>query len=377
MSRVSAERRTRRLRVLVVDACETNRQRYEHELLAQRESGYELIECESTVGLLQACRAQQPDCVLLDYDLADGAALRALSALVADPDTGSVPVVMLTSAGAREEDISALKAGASDYLHRDNASGPVLERVIRYSVERKGTEHKLRQLNEEKNRLLGMAAHDLRSPLASIRGFSELLLESELGPEAQSELLASIRDLSGDMLLTLNNLLDISRIESGRLDPHITRGDLAGLVRQRMRLARIMASHKQIVIEEQLPKSMESLFDGDRLAQVVDNLLNNAVKFSPSGARIRVCGSIREGQATVMVADEGPGIPPGELDKVFGTFQKLSVRPTGGERSTGLGLAIAKQIVQAHGGRIGVRSELGCGSEFHFTIPVNGSEWSG
>lgn len=366
----AAERRAHRLRIAIADADAARRERLVRSLEERRANGYSFIEMADAHHLPELCRVQRPHCVLLDYDLPNGAALRALAELSADVEASSVPVVMLTAAGRHNEDIGALKAGASDYLQHGNASGAVLERVIRYSIERKRAERRLRQLNEEKNRLLGMVAHDLRSPLASIRGFSELLLEATVDPLQGRELLGNIRDLSADMLLTLNGLLDITRIERGRFDLELAPRDLAGLVRRRIHVARILATPRAIAIEARVCAGLAAVFDRDRLAHVLDNLLSNALKFSPRGGRIRVAATRREDQALVTVSDQGPGIPPAERDALFGIGRRSKRRLTTAVGSNGLGLVIARRIVEAHGGRLGVRSALGGGSEFYFTIPA-------
>jgi signal transduction histidine kinase len=233
-------------------------------------------------------------------------------------------------------------------------------------------ERKLVELNQLKNKFLGIAAHDLRNPLSSIRGFSEILLSEGAGPlsEEQKEFLTIIYHASEGMLALVNNLLDISVIESGKLDLQLKRQPLQKLLAERLRMSRIIGEKKQIGLQATCEEIPDVLVDGNRIAQVIDNLIGNALKFSPPGSMVYITLR-REGEAAkISVRDQGPGISPQDQAKMFGEFQRLSAKPTGGEKSSGLGLAIVKKIVEAHKGSLGVESQLGLGSTFFFTIPI-------
>jgi len=132
----------------------------------------------------------------------------------------------------------------------------------------------------------------------------------------------------------------------------------------------MLSEKKNIEMACELSDLPEIEFDNDRMCQVIDNLITNAVKFSEAGTKIMVTADTNGDQIIFSVADQGPGIPPDDLDKMFGTFQKLSNKPTGGEKSSGLGLAIVKKIVTAHDGTISVESEVGKGSTFIVSLPT-------
>lgn len=229
----------------------------------------------------------------------------------------------------------------------------------------------LEVLNETKNKFLGMAAHDLRNPLTSIRGFSEMLQDSSLDKETKDEFLGYIHSVSDEMLSLLNNLLDVSQIESGQLTLSLKLNNIGDLVKRRVHISENIARKKQIVLKSEVGDCPEINFDSEKLSQVIDNFISNAIKFSPSGTTITVRSSLLADNIRVEVQDEGPGIPAEEVHKLFGDFQKLSTRPTAGEKSTGLGLAIVKRIVKAHDGEIGVESEVGKGSIFFFSLPTS------
>ena len=231
-------------------------------------------------------------------------------------------------------------------------------------------EQRLTELNELKDQHLGIAAHDLRNPLSSIRGMSQMLVEMELDENTQTSFLQSIYRVSDQMLTLVDNLLDVAVIESGRFDLKITEENISSLVGERIELMAKNAERKEIRLIADLQKVTDSLFDADRMRQVVDNLLSNAIKFSPSGSVVNVaCGQAGR-ILDITVTDQGPGIPSEDLDRLFDTFEKLSAQPTGGEKSTGLGLSIVKSIVDAHGGEIEVDSEVGRGTTFIVHLPV-------
>jgi len=231
-------------------------------------------------------------------------------------------------------------------------------------------EQRLKELNELKDKYLGIAAHDLRNPLSSIRGMSEMLIEMDLDKDTQKSFLESINRVSNQMLTLISDLLDVSVIESGGFELNLIEGNLSDLVDERAGIAAVSAQQKKIILSTDLQEVPNCMFDAERFRQVVDNLLSNAIKFSPSETTVHLTCRETEKSIEIAVSDQGPGIPPEEIDKLFGAFQTLSTRPTGGEKSTGLGLSIAKQIVDAHDGNIEVESKVGIGTTFVARIPI-------
>lgn len=242
------------------------------------------------------------------------------------------------------------------------------ELILKYST----AERKLVELNELKNKFLGIAAHDLRNPITAIMSFSEIIMDEEVGPitEEQKEFLGIIFNSSKFMLGLLNDLLDVSLIESGKLDLNVEKGSLKLLIEERIRINNVIAEKKEIKISFSLEDIPKTFFDSNRLSQVMDNLISNAVKFSNPQTGIYISLTSEEKFAKITVRDEGPGISDEDQEKLFGEFQKLSARPTAGEKSTGLGLAIVKKIIEAHHGQITVKSKLGKGTQFIFTVPL-------
>ncbi|MBF0329125.1 MAG: HAMP domain-containing histidine kinase [Nitrospirae bacterium] len=243
--------------------------------------------------------------------------------------------------------------------------------VLSYSV----AERQLAELNQLKNKFLGIAAHDLRNPLSAIRGLSEvLIMDNENLTDDQKEIIAMINSTSDQMLSLVNELLDVSVIESGKLDLKKKIGSLKKVIEERIKICSMTAGKKNIVIDASIPNLPDLAFDESRINQVVDNLIGNAIKFSPAGSTVRVEAlyDSEKGESIASVSDQGPGLSDDDKGKLFGEFQKLSARPTGGEKSTGLGLSIVKKIIDAHEGRIWVESNASKGARFCFSLPTGG-----
>ena len=229
------------------------------------------------------------------------------------------------------------------------------------------------ELNALKDRFLGMAVHDLRNPLSVVRGYLALLEQGVVGPvtQEQRELLERALRACGMMSTLVDDLLDVSAIESGHLTLETTALDVEAILRVRLESDRLLASRKHIAVDIDIAPNLPLVrMDPVRIHQVVDNLVSNAIKFSKPGSRVTISAQ-RVGDAVhVRVTDEGPGIPAAEQPRLFAAFGRTSVRPTDGEPSTGLGLAIVRRVIEAHGGHTWVDSTIGSGSTFSFSLPV-------
>jgi two-component system, OmpR family, sensor kinase len=232
----------------------------------------------------------------------------------------------------------------------------------------------LEQLNQQKNQLLGIAAHDLRSPLGVIMSYSEFLLEeaAPLLSDEHREFLSVIRSSSDFMRQLVDDLLDVSKIESGRLELNLELTDLGGLLGHVVSLNQVLAAPKNITLVWDRPNTLPKMpVDAIKLEQVLNNLITNAVKYSPTGSRVLISAHHSDESVEIRVQDSGPGIPANEQDKLFKAFGTTSTKSTDGEKSTGLGLMIARRIVEGHGGSIWVESEPGRGATFCFTLPID------
>jgi signal transduction histidine kinase len=229
----------------------------------------------------------------------------------------------------------------------------------------------LQRLNREKNRFLGMAAHDLRNPLYVVLAQSEFLLERfpDTLLAAHQEMLKNIYDYSLFMANLVNDLLDVAKIEAGELQLNLEVVDLEALVTRNVALNGLLAAKKGTEIELHAEPLPPALVDPAKIEQVLNNLIGNGVKFSPPGSRVEVRLVPEGDHFCLAVRDQGPGIPPEERDSLFQPFRPGRSEGTAGEKSTGLGLTIVKRIVSGHGGQIWLESEMGTGTTFFVSMP--------
>ncbi len=231
----------------------------------------------------------------------------------------------------------------------------------------------LTKLNELKNHFLGMAAHDLRNPLGAIRNLSEFLLEEARDSLSDEyiQFLELIHTSSNFMLSLLDQLLDIARIEAGKLELDFQSTDLISLIKSVVDINKILAEKKKIQIRLEHFETIPYVeLDSMKIEQVMHNLLSNAIKFSPEGNLIKVHVFLSGEHVTVAVTDKGPGIPEEDIQKLYQPFTKTSVKTPEGEKSTGLGLAIVHKIILGHMGKIWVESKVDQGTTFFFSLPV-------
>jgi two-component system, OmpR family, sensor kinase len=272
--------------------------------------------------------------------------------------------------------------GAPGY--HDGADAPDEARIVQalanLNSELANTQRELARKNaeldvaiREKNQMLGMAAHDLRNPLGVIVGMVDLLVEelADSMSEENHELLKRVASSAEYMQGLIDDMLDYSKIEAGRLELQLHPVDIAELIRQNLAFNSILANKKGSKLRFQNEGTTPLLnLDARRIQQVLNNLISNALKFSVSGSIVTVTLRCSASEVTIAVVDEGQGIAPDELDKLFKPYSRTRTRSTANEKSTGLGLAIVRRIVEAHGGQIRVESELGRGSTFSVSLPV-------
>jgi signal transduction histidine kinase len=355
-------------KILIVDDDRLNRQILKGIL---RTDGFILHEAESGEAALKSYEMIEPDLVLLDVVMPGMDGLQTCRILRDRYGSACAPIIFITAKAESDDVVQGLEAGGVDYLPKPFRPKEALAR-IRTHLQNRLLVAQLSNANAAKNRFLGMAAHDLRNPLASIRGLAEFLRDGTVGPltPEQHDLVDSIHEASQSMFDLVNELLDVSVIEAGELQLHFEPVSLADLVEKAIQLGNIQAARKRtrIVFTEGEPPPPVTA-DPQKIKQVVENLLSNAVKFSPPGAIVTVQTSSDRDGCSFSVRDQGPGIPEDERHKLFQDFGRTSVLPTAGEKSTGLGLAICRKIIDAHHGVIGATNLPGGGSEFKFSLP--------
>jgi signal transduction histidine kinase len=262
-----------------------------------------------------------------------------------------------------------------DEISRLNNELVTLQRELaKKNAEQRALNKKLQQLNQLKNTFVGIAAHDLRNPLANVHLAATFLVDTwqSLSEAEVEQLLQDIARQTQYMAALVSDLLDVSQIETGKLELTLQEIDLVEFLAEVVQRHHKMATAKRSQVQLEPADEVTIIADPNRLRQVMDNLLSNAVKFSPPGSLVQVNLEQMEAGWRVNVQDEGPGITEEDRQHLFQDFARLSARPTAGEESTGLGLAITRRIVETHGGQIGVESKPGQGSNFWFTLPNRG-----
>lgn len=244
------------------------------------------------------------------------------------------------------------------------------QRVRERTTELHAANTTLTQINKEKDTVMGMVAHDLRGPIGSIQMCAELLHDFEPNQPEYSNFVTMIEETAHNALSLINDLLDIAAIEAGHLviEPQLV--DVATWIAHIGQLNRLIGERKGIHLVIQVEPGLPQVhLDPRRLEQVLNNLLSNAFKYSHVQTTVKLHIWQQEHDLLLSVTDEGQGIPAAEIAQLFKSFQRASTRPTAAERSTGLGLAICKRIIELHGGEITVQSVVGRGTTFTIRLP--------
>lgn len=341
--------------------------------------GYEINVASSGMDALSLVEKNQPDLILLDVAMPQMDGFQVCEALKQNDVTKNIPVVFLTAHSDKERIVRGFQVGGVDYITKPFHAAELLARVhthleLKFSREellRRNTA--LQHLNDEKNELMGIVAHDLKNPLNGIRGIAEILIKDESLPRDQSvEFFTSIFDSAEKMFALIKNLLSINAIERGAITLQIQPVALAGIVEHIVTMYQQRASNKNIIISlDNQPAVVEA--DETAIVQILDNLISNAVKYSPFDKKIYISvnSTSDEEQPVVQirVRDEGPGLTEDDKNRLFGKFARLSAKPTGGEHSTGLGLSIVKKMVEAMKGKVWCESAAGNGATFIVQLP--------
>ncbi|MBI4372273.1 MAG: PAS domain S-box protein [Candidatus Omnitrophica bacterium] len=246
------------------------------------------------------------------------------------------------------------------------------EELDKSTRELKEANERLKKLDELKSHFISAASHELRTPLTSLKGYVEAILQGEVGPinEKQNQFLGYVKEATERLHRLLNDLLDISKIESGQVKMTIDLINLRNLLKEEITVFKPQAHDKEISLSLETDENLQPIYcDADKIREVMDNLVSNAIKYTPRNGKIKIFGHNSKNGVQIEVRDTGIGIRNEDLHRVFEPFQCIEKNGIDREESTGLGLTLVKKIVEAHGGEIRVKSEEGKGSSFSVILP--------
>ncbi len=341
-----------------------------------KDTQYAIFEADNGIAAYEILQKENIHIAILDWILPGMTGIDLCKKIRSEQGLSYTFIIMLTVKDEKKDLLCGFEAGVDEYIKKPvnlqelQARINVGMRIIQLEQSLKQKQQELIELNQKKNKFLGIVAHDLRNPIISIRGFSELLLKDPANfSDDQKEFLSIIYSTSRNMLAMLNDLLDLSLMESGRMEIHVKPESIKKIIEDKIRINSLQAKQKHIALHQDLEDVSTLQLDAQRIGQAVDNLISNAIKFTPYGSNVFL--QLKEDGNTIRfsVRDEGPGIPKEEQHLLFSEFHRLSIRPTAGETSTGLGLAICKKIMEAHGGSIEFESTEGAGSIFTLVFP--------
>jgi signal transduction histidine kinase len=359
--------------VLIVDDVPANRLLMRDLVEAQ---GHTVREASNGVEALEMVERSLPDVILLDIQMPFIDGLETCRRLKADPRTASVPVLLVTALGSREQRIEGIRAGANDFVTKPVDATDLMLRVgnaiaLRHLYTQLQAQFRtLQRLERLRDDLVHMMIHDLRSPLSAQLSNLELLLERGILEGDDAEMLNDVAQLARRIAAMVSDVLDVSRMESGEMPLERVPVKLNAIVRNAIRA--VDTTEVSVGVKTLVPPT-DTVGDPAVLERVITNLVDNAVRHSPRGGRVDVVIDAGGAQATVTVSDHGPGIPAEDYDHIFEKFGRSNA-PARGRRSTGLGLTFCKLAVEAHGGSIGVQSAVGEGSSFWVTLPITGKQ---
>ena len=321
------------------------------------------------------------DLILMDITMPEIDGVEACRRIKATPLLHDIPVIMVTAHDEAKYLNEAFAAGAIDYITKPVYKVELLPRVrsaltLKQEMEsRKRAYAELEQESQAKTQILTTVTHELRTPLTIITGYVDRLLmrQEKVGPlnERQQKYLEYVQESSSNLMALIDILLDVSRLEAGSLGLTITEIEVKPEIEQVIRSIQTQFPEKQIRVPLEIPTDLGALqADRLRFSQIVANLVSNAYKYSRSGSTMTIIARENNGLIQIDVSDTGMGISQDDQSRLFTKFFRADNSNTRKETGTGLGLYIAKLLVEAQEGQMWVESELGKGSTFSFTLPV-------
>jgi two-component system, sensor histidine kinase and response regulator len=352
--------------------------------------GFHVEVAESAEAALEKIAKEDFDLVLTDLRLPGRDGLQLVSEIVRTKP--AIITIVLTGHATIDSALEAMKRGASDYLRKPVELQEMIIRLQKALEERtrfvklkevadnlEKSNQELRRLDENKTEFISLASHELRTPLTIIKSQVQTVLDGNLGRinKSQSEFLSTVASNVERLIRLVKDLLDLSRIQTGRIEMRCEEIEVIDLIHYILGLFKPEADKKSIRLKNEAPAGIGCVFaDREKVERILLNLIGNSLKFTPAGGEISVSATVSGDAGNDMVIgvkDSGSGIPEAELEKIFERFHQVEETSSESLEGAGLGLAITKGLVEALHGRIWAESEVGKGSVFRFTLPLASS----
>lgn len=321
---------------------------------------------------------EKPDLILLDIMMPEIDGYKFIELLKQDEQNADIPVVFLTAKSSTEDIVKGLENGAVDYITKPFSTSELITRINthvkmkRLQDALKEKTHSLEALNNEINEIIGIMAHDLKNPIFSILMQAKSIMNEQMPYEEAEDFIKGIIRASDVMLELIKKILEVNHVEQGKMLAEISPTNIVFPTTELLKRYEQAAKNKNINLSLVIGDIiMKPLLDENLYVQVLDNLVSNAVKYSPCGKNIWVKLECYNGSLELSVRDEGPGLSKEDQAKMYNKFCKLTPQPTGQESSTGLGLSIVKKYVEMMNARISLRSEEGKGCNFIVKFPLS------
>ncbi len=313
----------------------------------------------------------KPDLILLDVMMPDMSGFEVCKLIKSKEEYVDLPIIIITAKTEDEDLAYGMSVGAIDYIRKPFGELELIARVENI-IKVKVYIRKLKLLNQLKNSFISMVTHDIKIPLTSIIGFSELLLEEKIsGPitPKQRKIVNQIFDSAMHQSRIIKDMLSLSILETGKINLDINDYPAVELYSDAYQEILFIAKTKELDIKVDIDGSLRVKCDKERIYQVFLNLLSNAVKFSFRKGEITIGAKKLKSYVEFYVKDNGAGIPKSAIDRIYDQYDLFTTKGTDGEKGTGLGLQICIRIIQEHSGSLRIESEEGKGACFYFTLP--------
>jgi signal transduction histidine kinase len=335
-----------------------------------KNEGYKVRPVPSGVLALQAAEKEKPSLILLDIMMPDMNGYEVCDRLKENPNLSDVPVIFISALNDTNDIVKALTSGGVDFITKPFQAEEVRARVSTHlKICQQSKE--LQELNSTKDKFFSIIAHDLRNPFSVLLGMSDLLLNNyhTYDDETRLELISIQNETTKQTFKLLENLLEWAKIQRSAFDFVKQHINLYELIPQNIEHQKEISKQKDITLKHSLKGDIFVSADSNMVQTVLRNLIVNAIKFTNKGGEITVSVKDLDGFVEIIVTDNGVGISPENLQKLFKIENSISTKGTANEKGTGLGLMLCKEFVEKQGGRIWAESVQGKGSAFKFTIP--------